>query len=145
MKAKWNSIEQRISLRALAEAMVSGLSPKELDAKPNELLFHELLVHKVELEMQHEELRRAHNELEEARDRFIDLYEFAPVAYITVNREGLIKEINLTGSTVLGVDRVKLLKSRFSQFNAHLHCLHWLTLDATPMLRIALMGISKIS
>jgi PAS domain S-box-containing protein len=121
--------------------------------------------------------------LEEARDRIIDLYEFAPVAYITVNREGLIKEINLTGSTLLGVDRVKLLKSRFSpfvaaedkdrwyrlfmnmmhiasaekqefslvmtrtegsQFNAYLNCRRWLTLDAAPMLRIALMDISKI-
>ncbi|MEQ1529394.1 MAG: PAS domain-containing protein [Methylococcales bacterium] len=118
MNAKWNGIERRISLRIVAEGMVGDLSPQELEASPSELLLHELLVHKVELEMQNEELRRTHIELEEARDRYIDLYEFAPVTYISVDREGLINEINLTGSTLLGVDRVKLLKSRFSQFVA---------------------------
>ncbi|MEQ1530842.1 MAG: PAS domain-containing protein [Methylococcales bacterium] len=79
---------------------------------------HEWLVHKVELEMQNEELCRAHAELEEARDRYVDLYEFAPIAYISIDREGMINEINLTGSTLLGVDRARLLKCRFSQFVA---------------------------
>jgi len=182
MSENWNGIERRVSLRAAAEGLVGNLSPQGVDAKPNELLLHELLVHKIELEMQNEELRRAHSELEEARDRYIDLYEFAPVAYFTVNREGIIKEINLTGSTLLGLDRIKLLKYRFShfvaaedkdrwyrlfmntmqiakterqefsllmtkndstQFTAYLNCLRWLALDATPMLRIALMDISK--
>ena len=68
--------------------------------------------------MQNEELRRAYTALEEARDRYIDLYEFAPVGYITINREGLISEINLTGSALLGVDRTKLINCRFSKFVA---------------------------
>jgi PAS domain S-box-containing protein len=118
MSQKWNGIDRRNVLRAEAEALVGNLSPDENTANTTEILLHELLVHKVELEMQNEELRRAHNELEEARDRYIDLYEFAPVGYITINREGLISEINLTGSTLLGVDRTKLIKRRFSTFVA---------------------------
>jgi len=117
MNQKWDGIERRMSLRAEAEAMVGSLSPAEA-AQPTEILLHELLVHKVELEMQNEELRRAYTALEEARDRYIDLYEFAPVGYITINREGLIREINLTGSALLGVDRTKLINCRFSRFVA---------------------------
>lgn len=118
MNQKWDGVDRRVSLRAEAEAMLGDLSPDESAANPAEILLHELLVHKVELEMQNEELRRAYTALEEARDRYIDLYEFAPVGYITISREGLINEINLTGSTLLGVDRAKLIKRRFSRFVA---------------------------
>jgi len=117
MNQKWDGIERRISLRAEAETMVGSLSPAET-AQPAEILLHELLVHKVELEMQNEELRRAYSALEEARDRYIDLYDFAPIGYITINREGLISEINLTGSALLGVERIKLINRRFSRFVA---------------------------
>ena len=48
----------------------------------------------------------------------MDLYEFAPVGYITINRKGLIKEINLKGAAFLGVDRAKLINQRFSKFIA---------------------------
>jgi PAS domain S-box-containing protein len=119
MKQKWDGIEQRNSLRAEAEGMVVNLSPEETATQPTEILLHELLVHKVELEIQNEELRRAHNAMEEARDRYMDLYEFAPVGYITINRDGLIGEINLTGSALLGVERTKLINRRFSAFVAH--------------------------
>ncbi|MDD5114372.1 MAG: EAL domain-containing protein, partial [Methylobacter sp.] len=118
MNPKWDGSERRKSLREQAEAMVVSLSPDQISSQPAEILLHELLVHKVELEMQNEELRRAYSSLEEARDRYIDLYEFAPVGYITISREGLITEINLTGSTMLGWERSKLLKRRFSQFVA---------------------------
>jgi len=118
MNQKWDGSERRKSLREQAEAMVVSLSPDQISSQPAEILLHELLVHKVELEMQNEELRRAYSSLEEARDRYIDLYEFAPVGYITVSREGLISEINLTGATLLGWERTKLLQRRFSQFVA---------------------------
>lgn len=105
-------------LRTQAEAMVGSVAPEEAKARPAEILLHELLVHKVELGMQNEELRRANIALEEARDRYIDLFEFAPIGYATISREGLIVEINLTGSGLLGIDRSKLIKRRFSQFIA---------------------------
>jgi diguanylate cyclase (GGDEF)-like protein/PAS domain S-box-containing protein len=116
MNQKWDGCERRQSLRAEAEAMVLSVSPSEKTAQPSDVLLHELLVHKVELEMQNEELRSAHLKLEEARDCYIDLYEFAPITYMTVNGEGLISQINLTGCALLGMDRAQLIKRRFSQF-----------------------------
>lgn len=118
MKKKWDGKDRRTSLRREAEKMVADVSPLKPDAAPNEVLMHELLVHKVELEMQNEELRKAHVEMEEARDRYVNLYEFAPVSYITLSREGLISKINLTGCILMGVDRYQLMSRRFSHYVA---------------------------
>lgn len=118
MNTNWNGIERRTTLRRKAEALVSNLSPAEIEAKPAEILLHELLVHKIELEMQNEELRNTHYALQEAHDRYLDLYEFAPVGYISVNRNDQITTINLTGSRYLGVEREKLIGQRFSKFIA---------------------------
>jgi len=107
MKSKWDGIERRKSLRAAAEALVANLSPKPMTARPIEALMHELIVHQDRIEMQNEELRRNHIALEEARDRYMDLYEFAPVGYLTITPEGLISEINVTGSELLGVVRIQ--------------------------------------
>jgi PAS domain S-box-containing protein len=77
---------------------------------------HELKVHQIELEMQNETLREAQVALEESRDRYLDLFEFAPVGYITLNTTGLIEEINLTGAKLLGQDRKNLRHDRFARF-----------------------------
>lgn len=79
-------------------------------------LLHELQVHQIELEMQNEQLRRRHVALEESSDRYVDLYEFAPVGHLTLTQDGLISAINLTGATLLGVERKKLLQCPFSRF-----------------------------
>ena len=125
MKQKQHGIEKRSLLRTEAETLVGSLSPEENTAQPAEILMHELLVHKVELEMQNEELRRAHTAMEEARDRYVELYEFSPVGYITINRNGMISEINLTGATMLGVDRGKLINRRFAKFVAAQNSDQW--------------------
>lgn len=118
MNKKWNGGERRQSLRSEAESMLFNLSPDELKAQPNEILLHELMVHKVELEMQNEELRKTHLAMEEARDRYWHLYEFSPIGYITVSRETMVSEINLTGCSMLGVNRSKILNRRFQNFVA---------------------------
>lgn len=118
MKKKWDGKERRSTLRINAEKVVSNISPPQIDADPREVLMHELLVHKVELEMQNEELRKAHLDMEEARDLYVNLYEFAPVSYVTLTREGLIGKINLTGCILLGVDRYQLISRRFSHYVA---------------------------
>jgi PAS domain S-box-containing protein len=118
MAQKWNGIERRKSLRTNAEAMVINLSPAETSAHPNEKLLHELLVHKIELEMQNEELRKTYCALEEALERYRDLYDFAPVGYISVDGEDSISEINLTGAEILGITRDQLTHLRFSKFVA---------------------------
>jgi len=125
MNQKWDGIERRKSLRRNAESMVASLSPDKMKTQPAEMLLHELLVHKIELEMQNDELQRAQTALEDARNRYQDLYEFAPVGYLTLNREDRISEINLTGATLLGVERDKLIDLRFSQFIAPEYRDHW--------------------
>jgi PAS domain S-box-containing protein len=116
MQQKPDWIEKRQLTRRQAEQLLAGLSSAEMAVQPGEVLVHELLVHKVELEMQVEELRRAHISMEEARDRYVDLYDLAPVGYITISREGLISDSNLTGAAMLGVERNRLANSHFSKF-----------------------------
>jgi PAS domain S-box-containing protein len=89
---------------------------QEVTPEDAQLLFHELRVHQVELEMQNEELRRAQHELEAARERYFDLYDMAPVGYCTVDDKGLIQEANLTAATLLGVSRIALVKRQISRF-----------------------------
>ena len=111
-----------VSLRQQAEAHFresEELSPEKLDALSSEsmrTILHELRVHQIELEMQNEELRRAQADLDTERARYFDLYDRAPVGYVTVSERGLILEANLTAATLLGVDRGALVKRPFFRF-----------------------------
>ncbi len=82
---------------------------------PSEVI-HELEVHQIELEMQNEELRRTQVQLEESRSRYSDLYDFAPIGYFVFDSNGLILEVNLSGATLLGVERSYLVKKLFSSY-----------------------------
>ena len=92
-------------------------SPDPEGQTPEELI-HELQVHQIELETQAEDLRRTHLELEESRNKYLDLYEFAPLGYLTLNNKALVTEVNLTGAKLLGADRKKLHNARFRKFIA---------------------------
>ncbi|MCX7148214.1 MAG: PAS domain S-box protein, partial [Rhodocyclales bacterium] len=104
-------------LHAVAEAQLAS-APKEAPKRTAEQLLHELQVHQIELEMQNETLRESQRALEESRDRYVDLYEFAPLGYLSLTDKGLITEINLAGAALLGVDRSKLISGRFAKFVA---------------------------
>ena len=79
-------------------------------------VFHELQVHQMELEIQNEELRRIQNELQESRNRYHDLYEYAPIGYLTLNNNYKITGINLTGSQLLNIERSHIQDSLFTRY-----------------------------
>ena len=114
--------DRKANLRRQAEETVRGKeaqSPKNLEAiSPEETqqILHELRVHQIELEIQNEELLQAQKELEASRARYFDLYDVAPVGYVTLSEKGLILETNLTAATLLGIRRVDLVGRPLSRF-----------------------------
>ena len=112
-------------LRAAAEAQLDHVPASDAPTRPAEDLLYELQVHQIELEIQNEALRQAKTDLEDARDRYIDLYDFAPVGYLTLTPEGMISEINLTGATLLGMEHNNLLHRHFSTFIVPEDHAHW--------------------
>ena len=101
--------EDKLTLKSVQPDMHFALSDLQT-------LVHELQVHQVELEMQNEELKRAKNESESARGKFTELYDFAPAGYFTLNDEGLIIQLNLRASQIVGKDRSSLINSRLGVF-----------------------------
>lgn len=109
---------QPLRARAEAELVNTIQTDGDIAQQETDRQLYELRVHQIELEMQNEELRQAHSALEEARDRYIDLYDFAPVGYLTLNHTGVVTEINLTGAILLGRERSKLINRRFANYIA---------------------------
>jgi PAS domain-containing protein len=79
-------------------------------------LLHELQVHQIELEMQNEELREANETAETALKKYTMLYDFAPLGYFTLEKDGSICELNFTGAEMLGDKRFSLVNSNFKLF-----------------------------
>ncbi len=77
---------------------------------------YELQVHQIELQMQNEELRHARGEVNAALARFKSLFDDAPVGYMTLDRLGTMREVNLTAARLLGLDRSWLVHRRFALF-----------------------------
>jgi signal transduction histidine kinase len=81
-------------------------------------LLHELQVHQLELEMQNSELRQARDEVEQVLENYTDLYDFAPVGYVTLSQSGEIRAANLTAAGLLGMERSRLAGRDFGLFVA---------------------------
>ena len=92
-------------------ALIENMSDEEVRK-----LAYELQVHQIELEMQNDELRKSQQALEESRDEYTDLYDFAPVGYVTVGEGKLILEANLRLASMLGRERGFLIKKPLSRF-----------------------------
>ena len=109
-----------VNLRVRAEKLLTAGGAGLRQLPPDDILelVHELQVHQIELEMQNEELRRAQETITETGNRYADLYDFAPVGYVTLDPQGLINEINLTGARLLGAPRDTLLQKPFILFVA---------------------------
>jgi signal transduction histidine kinase len=89
-------------------------------ARPSEAealkLIQELEVHKIELEMQNEELQQAKEAERLTAEKYIHLYDFAPLGYFTLSNKGVIVELNLEGSKLLGKERLYISKNKFVSF-----------------------------
>ncbi len=88
----------------------------QMPAEDVQRLVHELQVHQIELEMQNEELRRFQVEVQTVRDQFVELYDFAPIGYLTLAASGEILEANLTAAKLLGLDRESLIARKLTSF-----------------------------
>lgn len=117
MSAKPKPPETPAALRRRAErntpARQSKIAMPRTDADAQRLL-HALEVHQIELEMQNAELRLARDEADSVREKYTDLYDFAPVGYFTLTEDGTVRMVNLTGSTFVGMERSRLVGRSFA-------------------------------
>ena len=124
--------EKYLEGRLFRRDTISGLSRKEIKR-----LIHDLQAHQIELEMKQEELRVTRLKLQELKDKYVDLYDFAPVGYVTMNEHGVITEANLTCAALLDVNREKIIGRRFSEFIARadldVYYFHWRRLEETGL------------
>ena len=109
--------QAEIRQRAEAEALERrGEEAAYLSGDQGRVLLHELRVHEIELVLQNEELRRTQLALDASRARYFDLYELAPVGYLTLSDAGLILEANLRAAEILGTPRGELVRRPLSAF-----------------------------
>ena len=114
-----NKTEARFIIRQKAEELHRSKESKynsKLSEGDTLKLIQELEVHQIELEMQKEELMLAKEEAESVRQKYAELYEFAPIGYFTLTSSGTVVELNLAGSQLLRKDRSKLVNSQFGFF-----------------------------
>jgi PAS domain S-box-containing protein len=116
---KRKSTPEDTGLRGRAEERLrerkreTGPSPTKEDTRR---MVHELEVHQIQLEMQNEELKQARKALERQLEKYSDLYSFAPVGYFTLDNAGTIREANLFGARLLGIERSRLVGRRMGSF-----------------------------
>lgn len=106
-------------LRRQAEARVSEQQsplPRETTiTADSQRLLHELQVHQVELEMQNAELQESRDQMEALLEKYTALYDFSPVSYFTLDADGKILLVNLTGATLTGITRSLLIRQSFTR------------------------------
>jgi len=107
---------QILRLKAEEKLKAVNKTTKQVIEADVKKLLHELQVHQIELEMQNEELREANETAEAALKKYTMLYDFAPMGYFTVEKDGSISELNFTGAELLGEKRFSLLNSNFKLF-----------------------------
>src|SRR5262245_61876257 len=116
-RKKRNS-EKTSPLRERAEQLVQLPASHALKTNDRDVqaLIRDLQVHEIELELQNEELREAQLELIESRNHYSELYDFAPVGYVTLDENNKVLDCNLTAASMLGVQRQVVLGKGFSKF-----------------------------
>jgi diguanylate cyclase (GGDEF)-like protein len=104
----------RDQLTQLLDELEAELRAYDLRDDEHNKVEYELRQHQIELEIQNRELKESRQELEDARNQYADLYDFAPVGYLSLDRDGCIIELNLTAASMLGRERAYLQNHPFS-------------------------------
>ena len=94
------------------QAQLAELRRLRSSLSHNDRLLHELRVHQVELEIQNRALREAQEQIEQSRERYLELYDFAPVAYFTLEGDGSILDANIAAARLIGQDRALIIGRR---------------------------------
>jgi PAS domain S-box-containing protein len=108
-------------LRKRAEGRLARRGASHGDAPEPSQLLQELEIHRVELEMQNEQLRTTQTELAEGLDRYTQLFDFAPIGYATLDPTGAVLQMNHVGATLLGKSRAHLVGRAFMSYVAKPH------------------------
>ena len=119
MKNKKALAEGLSELRRKAEERwpeIQKTSPVFNTPEEMQRIIHELSIHQIELEMQQDELLQYREELEASLERYTELYEFAPLGYLTLARDSTILDVNLTATKMLRVERSTLKGDRLGRF-----------------------------
>jgi PAS domain S-box-containing protein len=103
-KSKYNNFSKPELIQRLEAMDETQKVDQELAA-----VLHDLHVYQEEVRVQNEQLLEVKRSLEQSRDRYADLYDFAPIDYVTLSGEGLVQEINLTGAMLLGSERSRII------------------------------------
>ena len=118
-KVEKGSKKRSAELRRQAEEKIKSsiTQIKDISCADKQKLIHELETYQIELEIQNEELRLIHEQLKKSREKYVDLYDFAPVGYVILNEKGIIIEANLTAASMLGVERGKLIDTTIYRYS----------------------------
>ena len=111
-------VSAKILRQAEARVRVTKRDVAAMPVKNVQRLVHQLQIHQIELEMQNEELRRTQVELEAARARYVDLYDFSLAGHLTLDTHGTILEANLRVGVLLGINRKALIGRPLARFIA---------------------------
>jgi PAS domain S-box-containing protein len=117
-KKQKEGVGRRKLLRKRAEETLRSRPSHRKTAKNADLrrLVHELEIHQIELKLQNEALRHAQVELAASRDRYTDLYEFAPLAYVTLDKNGRVIQSNWMAAEMFGVEQRDLIRASLTKF-----------------------------
>jgi PAS domain S-box-containing protein len=114
MKQSKNETDEKISKRVKGKAIPKKSAFENIeDAKK---LLELLQIHQIELEHQNEELRIMQEELEVSRNKYVNLFDFSPIPYFTIDIDGVIKEVNLGASKMIGIERRSLINKKFISY-----------------------------
>lgn len=108
--------EKTSEIKTNVKAGIKSKKPAVEKIEDVKKLVQLLQVHQIELEHQNEELRITQEELEVSRNKYVNLFDFSPVPYFTLDLNGVIKEVNLSAGKMFAIDRSKFTGRLFVNF-----------------------------